>query len=65
MFSLKASYETKCSYPVTETHLNAIIQAYNNVINFIQASEKSLIKTEEKKLRAVKPSIHSEKAIIK
>ena len=48
MYSLKASYETKCSYPVTETHLNAIIQAYNHVINFIQASEKSLIKTEEK-----------------
>ena len=47
MYSLKASYETKCSYPVTETHLNAIIQAYNNVINFIQANEQSLMKQEK------------------
>ena len=51
MYSLKASYETKCSFSVTESHLNAIIKAYNNVINFIQASEKSLIKTEEKKTK--------------
>ena len=48
MYSLKDSYETKCSFSVTERHLNAIIKAYNNVINFIQASEKPLIKTEEK-----------------